>query len=444
MYFIVENERDLSKLEQLGVKGCFLDIITTNDLFHPKLTELVAVYVRPLIEKVGYIIPISHEEGLNVSVDRVIKVLKKYSKIYVLDKKKALYFFNFGKETIGLNLKYAMLHYDKLDLGLGNKTVNWFYNRYGGKPNINQIVPLVKLYERSENFFSKVESLIEEEEPAGFQYYNEFATKAYFMVEQAGLRVDVHNFEKYYKPTNLDFSVNGEMVYTSYNLCNSTSRPTNAFNAVNFLALPKGKEFRQCFKVDSGHSYVEFDYDGYHIRLVAKQIGYKLKRSIKAHKQLGKLWTGKDEFDDTEYEKLKGLNFQIIYGAIPEEYKHFDFAQKIQNYIDSLWKDFKGQGFAENVESHKQFTTELKDMKPNKLMNYMVQSLETSRNIRVLCKLLKVLKGYKTSIVLITYDAFTVDWCEEDGVEVLMKVKEVMEEGGFPVKVRRSKDLRFE
>lgn len=445
MYFIVENERDLDKLEHLdGTEGCFLDLITTNDLFHPRLTELVAVYVRPLVEDKGYIIPVDHDEGLNVPKDRLYSIIKNYKKIYVLDKKRTLYQLSYlGKETVDLNLKYAMLHFDRLDLGSGNKTVNWFYNRYGGKENINQLIPIVKLYERSEDLFTKVKSLIGEKDPVGFQYYNEYAIKAYFMVEQSGLRVDVHNFEKYFKPTNLDFFLGGETVYTMYNLYNSTSRPTNSFNSVNFLAIPKGEEFRKCFKTEHNHSFVEFDFDGYHIRLVSKQIGYRLKKDVKAHKQLGKLWTGKDSLSDVEYGKLKSLNFQIIYGAIPEEYKGLEFTTKIQNYIDSLWKQYREQGFVENPDSKKHFTTELSDMKPNKLMNYMVQSLETSRNIKVLCRMLKVLKEYKTKIVLITYDAFTLDWCEEDGVEVLMKIKDILQEGGFPVKVSRSKDLNF-
>lgn len=444
MYFIVENERDLNKFEQLESKECFLDLITTNDLFHPKLSELIAVYVRPLLENEGFIIPIAHDEGLNVPKERVSKILKNFRKIYVLDKKRALYFFNFGTETIDLSLKHAMLHYEKPDLGIGNKTVNWFYNRYGGMKNLNQIIPLVKLYERCEDIFLKVQNLISEEEPAGFQYYNEYGTKVFFMVEQAGIRVDVHNFEKYFKPTNLDFSVENEVVYTLYNLYNSTSRPTNAFNAVNFLAIPKGKEFRKCFKVDHGHSFVEFDFDGYHIRLLSKQIGYTLQKDVKAHKQLGKLWTGKDKFSDAEYGKLKGLNFQIIYGAIPDEYRGLEFTDKIQNYIDTLWKQYKKKGFVENPDSGKRFTAEIKEMKPNKLLNYMIQSLETSRNIKILYKTLEILKEYKTKLVLITYDAFTVDWCEDDGVEVLLKIKNVMEEDNFPVKIRKSKDLNFE
>ena len=294
MFYIVENERDLSRLKQKGAnktEDCFIDLITTNDLYHPKLADLVAIYIRPLKDVKGYIVPIDHDEGLNVELEIVQDIIKSYKKIYVLDKKRALYYLNLGKETHDLELKYAMLHYEALNVEVLDKTVSWFYNRYGSMRNINQLIPLVKLYSRSEELYSRVQTLIEEEEPAGFQYYNEYGTKVFFMIEQNGLRIDTFNFEKYFKPMNIDFSVKDEMVYTRYNMYNNTSRPTNSFNSVNFLAIPKGQEFRKCFKTEHGHSFVEFDFDGYHIRLVSEQIGYKLDPEIKAHKQLAKLWT---------------------------------------------------------------------------------------------------------------------------------------------------------
>ena len=139
------------------------------------------------------------------------------------------------------------------------------------------------------------------------------------------------------------------------------------------------------------------------------------------------------------------MNFQIIYGAIPDKYRGLEFTDKIQNYIDTLWKEYKKNGYVENPDSHKRFTIELPEMKATKLMNYMVQSLETSRNIKVLWQVLQFLHkhSYKSKILLVTYDAFTVDWNEEDGLEVLTGIKEIMERGGYPVKVKRSKDLNF-
>ena len=84
-------------------------------------------------------------------------------------------------------------------------------------------------------------------------------------------------------------------------------------------------------------------------------------------------------------------------------------------------------------------------------MNYHIQSLETSRNIVVLNKLLKLLaKGhYKSKLILITYDSFTLDFVRSDGEELLDKIKTILEgkdEPGavhYPVKIKKARDFNF-
>jgi hypothetical protein len=81
-------------------------------------------------------------------------------------------------------------------------------------------------------------------------------------------------------------------------------------------------------------------------------------------------------------------------------------------------------------------------MNPAKLMNYMMQSLETSNNIAILKNVLKYLKDKKSFIALYTYDAILFDFSKEDGKEVLENIKNIMETGGkYPVKFKYSKDL---
>ena len=164
MYFILETEEQLKRLEKVG-GDCYIELITTNDNFHPKLTGFVALYIRPLTEPgddivtskkevlgKGYIIPIYHNECANVAKERLVAVLKKFDRIYILNKKNALYHLVLGGNCIDLSLRHAMLCYEKLGIEqrIGEKTCDWDYNRFGDKNNINQIIPISKLYERCE------------------------------------------------------------------------------------------------------------------------------------------------------------------------------------------------------------------------------------------------------------------------------------------------------
>lgn len=477
MFYILETESQLERLEGLGDCNCFCEIITTNDNFHPRLTGLVAVYIRPftgdtldsitedIIEREkGYIIPVAHDEGLNVAKERVQQVLEKFRTIWVINKKSFLYHFILKAEVKDISLKYAMLKYDKLNITVRESTYNWFYNRYGGMEKLNQIIPLSKLYQKCEDDYKQIkdtvifgfsDNLFEVNDPAGYSFYNEQVTKAFFLVEQAGLRVDRHSFIERFKPNNPDYSIVGETVYTSYNLYNATSRPTNSFNSVNFLAIPKSIEFRRCFKPRHDR-FVELDQDGYHIRLVADLVGYELDSETKAHKQLAELRAGKEvELTSEDYTKAKAANFKMIYGTPSESDRELKLSQKVQEYINSLWKSYEsGIVKPENPYSHKEFR-DMEDMYPNKLFNYMIQSVETSRNVLTLCKVLGYMSRYhaKSEIVLITYDAFLIDYADSDGPELLDGIRKIMEGQAehringtplFPVKLTQSKDLNFE
>lgn len=451
MFYIVESRENLERLKSLRKYGCFFNIIKNNDRVHPKLANIVGIYIRPLVtdddlEKEGldlsynkgYILPVDHNEGLSVRIEDVAELLYSFSELYTLDKKDALYFFPLGSNTYDVSLLYSMTFYKKLEI---SSFVSPIQTRVVDSLDCNRIIPLSKLYEKSEKIFEEVREYIGLEKPQGFQFYNELGTKLYFLIEQEGLRVDVHEFVERFKPYSSKFSIEGETVYGSYNMYNTTSRPTNSFNSVNFLAIPKGKEFRRLFKPKNG-KFVEMDFDGYHIRLISKLVGYPLSTEEKAHKQLAKLYSADLGLsEESDYGKIKGLNFQMVYGTPSEECSSLEISEKVQTFIKTLWKQYKKEKKISNSESKKEFTTRIPDMYPQKLFNYLVQSLETSRNIRVLYKVLRLLQQYKSKVVLVTYDSFLIDWDQTE--DILEDIQKILEEEGYPVGIKISDDLCF-
>ena len=439
MFYIIESEVQLDRLQKLGKLGGYVDVISSNDYYHPKLTSTIAVYIRPTNSKQGFIIPINHDEGINVPKERVYELLKDYTTLYTLDKKNLLYHFNL-QGAIDLSLLYSMTKYDRLEYPKENSTINQYYNKFSEFSNINQLIPITKLYESCEKIYQAVRHVQEFKIPKGFDFYNTTATNVFYLLEQPGLGVYYEAYKKMFNPRDPKFNTVDNKVLTQYNLYNATSRPTNAFNSVNFAAIPKDPEYRKCF-IPQGDYFVEFDFDGYHLRLLSDQILYPLTDES-AHKQLAKHYFGTEDITDEQYLEAKQINFQAIYGKIPEQHRNLEIFQKIQQYIDDMWNFYNDNGVVYNPISDKPFTKELKEMHPAKLMNYMMQSLETARNILILKDVLRYLQNKKTKVVLYTYDSFLFDFHKEDGRETLEEIKKILESGGnYPVKFKFSKDL---
>ena len=439
MFYIVEEESKLESLQRLSKLGLYVDVISSNDLYHPKLSSTIAVYIRPLNSKHGFIIPINHDEGLNVSKDRVYDILSSASKLYTVNKKDLLYHFNL-QSAIDLSLLYSMVKYDRLEYSKENNTLNHFYNKFRDFPNINQLIPISKLYESCEKVYVQVKHVIEYKIPSGFDFYNKTATNVFFLLEQSGLGIYYEAFNKMFNPRNPLYNTVDNVTLTLYNLYNATSRPTNAFNSVNFAAIPKSPEHRKCFRPQND-IFVEFDFDGYHLRLLCDEINYDLTDES-AHKQLARQYFNKTNINEDEYQQAKQINFHAIYGKIPEKWAHLEIFTKIDDYIKSLWKRYEDDGEVLAPISGKPFTSTLKDMNPQKLMNYIMQSLETSRNILILKEVLRYLKDKKTKLVLYTYDALLFDFHKEDGKGTLEKLQEILEsDGKYPTKLKYAKDL---
>jgi len=439
VFYIVEQESKLENLQRLAKLGLYIDVISSNDLYHPKLTSTIAVYIRPVNSKHGYIVPINHDEGINVQKDRIYQILLSASKLYTLNKKELLYHFNL-QDAIDISLLYSMVNYERLEYSRENTTLNYFYNKFKNFKNINQLIPLSKLYESCEKVYEQVKETIHFDKPSGFDFYNKTATNVFYLIEQSGLGIFYDNFNTMFNPRDPLYNIVDNKVLTSYNLYNVTSRPTNAFNSVNFAAIPKSEQYRKCFR-PTGDYFVELDFDGYHLRLLCEQIGYSLTAES-AHKQLAKLYFKKEEITEDEYNEAKQINFHAIYGKIPEKYAFLSVFEKIDGFIKKLWSEFETNGRVLAPISDKPFTKALKDMHPQKLMNYLMQSLETSRNVLILKEVLRYLQNKKTNLVLYTYDALLFDFYKDDGKETLVKLQEILESGGkYPIKFKYSKDL---
>ena len=115
------------------------------------------------------------------------------------------------------------------------------------------------------------------------------------------------------------------------------------------------------------------------------------------------------------------------------------FFAKVQVYIDDIWNGYKSNNFiVSDIYNKKIYKKNLSDMNRNKLFNYLIQLMETENNMRMLTELIPKLDGYKSKLILYSYDSFLFDFHMEDGLDFINKVKGIVEcKGKYPVKVAK-------
>ena len=440
MFYIAETAEQLNLLG--NYKDVYVDIVQGNDSYHPHLTSVVAVYIRPLLGTKGYIIPIAHSEGLNVDLEDVRELLSNYETVYVLDKKRFLYFFT-NNNVLDVHLMHSLKTFTELQLPQEPKTILQYYRKFPKAKTINSIIPISWLFGRCADKFDKAQEILDNhldavQEPC-WNFYNNLATGVFYLLEQNGLKTIQEPFVELYKPRDQRFSIKDNLVYGYYNLYNNTSRPTNSFNSINLAALPKKEEYRNCI-IPKYDSFVEIDFDGYHVRLIADAVGHEFT-SESVHVQLGREYFNTQELTEEQYAASKQLTFEQMYGGIQEKYRYIEFFDKVVGLKNTLWKDYCDKGYATAPISGKKFSTRLKDMHALKLMNYIIQNLETSRNILILKEVLRYLQTKKSSIALYTYDAILFDISEEDE-NIVEELQIIMSENGkYPVKTKQNSTL---
>ena len=142
-------------------------------------------------------------------------------------------------------------------------------------------------------------------------------------------------------------------------------------------------------------------------------------------------------------QNAKILTLQQLYGGILSQYKDLEFFKKVKVYVDNLWEVFNHSGQVIVPISGYCFKKDkLENMNPQKLLNYLIQNLETANNINLLWEIFKILKEKNTKIVLYTYDSFLFDLDIEEK-EVLNEITNLFKNNKLTIKIKNGRDYNF-
>ena len=400
------NQQYNSACKALLEHTTFILPIPLADVVHPRDSSICVLYVYDIDDLISYMIPIDHPD-VSVNFALPLDITRAYTpsiktayalgisatELFDLE---LLYYFNSGKK---LTLEKTAAH-------------NFIERKFWKYPKNSQLVPILKLLEYCKNNRKTYIETIGNINSLSTEYieYNRDITDVYSYLESSGI------------------NTTSGIEYTHYNLFTSTGRPSNTNNGINYAALNKDDGSRDRFvsRFENG-MLVEFDFDAYHLRLISKLIDYDLPDGS-VHEYLGKYYFGKDTLTPEEYQEAKKINFKILYGGIPKEFKNIEFFKLTGEFIEKLWHEWKSKSYITTYLYKRRMTKErLGEMNPQKLFNYYIQAYETEHNITVVKRFKKVLDDKKTKVVLCTYDSFLFDFDISDGLETLQQIKSAMD-----------------
>ena len=402
MFWLIENNEQLKEFYNKGYKEAYIEVIPYSYETHPVKTLTSLIYLRPLESSKGFILSINHSETMHLNNDNIKELIGSYDKLHVWGKKEFLHFY------LHKNIDDISLLSPEYEMET-TKAHQFLNQRNPNKTDINRLIPVVKHYETCEKNYNNLKQYINE--PIN-QFYNNQVPLVFNSIERSGIQVSPEIFKEHF---NQDW---GSTVYTQYNYRTTTTRPSNRFGGVNFAALNKENGCRKSF-IPRNDKFIEIDISAYHPTLASYLIDYKFDTDD-IHESFAQMYR-------VDYKKSKELTFKQLYGGVFEQYRDLEFFQKIQKFVDNLWNDFQTKGFIEcPISNYKFEKSKLENMRPQKLFNYLLQNLETAKNVTILWDIIKILKNQKTKLVLYTYDAFLLDFedTEEHTLERILKVFE--------------------
>jgi hypothetical protein len=420
-FYIIEKQDQLKHLPSFN--DCFVRFIQQNDNYHPKLSPLSLIYVRDITQHKGYILCLDHNESFSLDQQEALNwLLGNTDRLFVLNKKEALYHFPYPDKLFDIQF----IEQPDLTEVLNIPAISFYYKHHTGNPIVNKLIPISKHYEESENMFDVVLPIIQKfrSDNVVYAFNNGPLTRVFHAIESNGIKVDKQCFIDSYndKLQYPQFNLHKSRIYSQYNLYTLTGRPSNTYNSINFAALDKNNGERACYR-PTNDKFVEFDIQGYHPRILGDMVDFNFgDRNV--YEVLGELL-------NVSAQEAKELTFKQLYGGVRKGYHNSPFFKDILTLTDGIWDDYN---------YHKSSTTKIrvfpydKDMMPSKLLNYIIQSYETSNNVMIIDNILNYLKDKQTKLVLYTYDAFLFDYAKEDGNETLAEIKNII---GYPVNIKQ-------
>ena len=424
---IVDLESDIDALfEYIRDRKTLCIPILADSVKHPSINNVCCVYVYTE-DGVERIVPMHHTEQIRGFSEHLQRFLQ-LTDIFVYDKKqwlqiggnsavwdiKALWWYTYGEA-------YDETHYH-------TAAHRFYWRRHTALPNVNTVIPMMQHLAMCQKIRHYAWPMcMNAKLTQSYLQFNATYPEVFARLESPGLAVnDVFRMPEL---------ISNGFVYSQYNYYTVTGRPSNAFRGFNFAAMNKEDGTRSAFqsRFERG-ALVEMDFDAYHVRLIARLIGYPLSAGS-VHEYFGKFYFDADTLTEEQYEQSKQITFRLLYGGIDREFLAIPFFQQVNDFIYTLWSTWKSKGAVKTPILQRRIAADtLQNMTANKLFNYYLQATETEVSVQKLQQVQQAFQSHETCMVLHTYDSVLFDVPLAEAKTILPEIKRILEAGNFPVK----------
>ena len=415
---IVESIDELNELKgKLETEVSIWYPLWVDNDKHPQNTPISFIFVKTQSDK--YILPQQHTDALSLSNEQIAGLLNTAGEKWVFQKKKLLQSFVTLRDGLNdVDTAYFLKHGETIDYSQPLQHLVAPLLHKGYKEDIIQSIPILKLAEAIESQFVKCIPL----KYKTYNWYNDIFLPTLSDIERFGIRVDREKFIDRWPQAQKQISKDN-LVYTEYNPFTVTGRPSNRHGGVNYAALNKSDGSRDCFVSDG--IFLQMDYNAYHPRLIGKLVKFDMPDG-NVHQWLA------DQYG-CSVEESKGVTFQLLYGGIDDDFRQIPYFKAVADYIDELWMETQKRGFLQTP--HRMIPLDwIEGANPQKVFNYLLQAVETEMNVEKMRRILDYIKGTDITLDLYTYDSFLFDVPTDVDKNAIKDLKDIIEDGGFPVK----------
>ena len=416
---VIESVEEVNWLkEKLETEVSIWYPLWVDNSKHPLHTNLSLILVRCLDEL--YVLPIQHADALTIKVSDVKSILNTNGKKWVFQKKKILHSLHISVNLYDVDSEYFIRTGRVIDYETPLNPLLSTLTHKGYRDDLIQSIPLMKIVEVIEPQFLKYYS--NNSDSNTYQWYNETFIPTLSEMEGYGIRVDRKKFTDRWNQA-IRHLTDDSKVYTEYNPFTVTGRPSNRHGGVNYAALNKSDGSRECFVSDG--IFLQMDYNAYHPRLIGKLIKFDMPDG-NVHEWLAEQY-------GCDVNEGKGITFQLLYGGIDDTFRQIPYLNGVADYIDELWIETQQNGYLQTKYRRIPLSW-IEGANPQKVFNYLLQALETEMNIDKMRKILDYIRDSGIRFSLYTYDSFLFDVPTNVDKNKIKDLKEIIEDGGFPIK----------